>query len=60
MEISFTNKDSQNKLQEEEFVRLSPVERVKSFIMMSQQINSFPQKQNKENNQDNFVISFYD
>lgn len=60
MKISFTNKDSQNKLQEEAFIRLSPLERVKRFIMMSQEINSFPRKEKAEKNQDNFVISFYD
>ncbi len=60
MKISFTNKDSQNKLQEEAFIRLSPLERVKRFIMMSQEINSFSRKEKAEKNQDNFVISFYD
>lgn len=60
MKISFTNKDSQNELQEEAFIRLSPLERVKRFIMMSQEINSFPRKEKAEKNQDNFVISFYD
>ena len=60
MKISFTNKDSQNKLQEEAFIRLSPLERVKRFIMMSQEINSFSRKEKAEKYQDNFVISFYD
>ena len=60
MKISFINKDSQNELQEEVFIRLCPLERVNHFIMMSQEINSFPRKEKAEKNQDNFVISFYD
>ena len=42
MEIKFTSKEESNRLQELEFLALSPVERVLRFFQLSQQINLFP------------------
>jgi len=58
MQISFTYKEGQNKKQEEEFLKLSPAERVIQFFILSERMLFFPTKNKKKPSSNNFVISF--
>ena len=57
MEIKFQTKEESNKLQEKEFLALSPSERVARFFSLSRYMLKFPAKHPK-NLTNNFVISF--
>lgn len=57
MQISYTNKEEQNKKQEEEFLKLSPTERVIQFFILSERMLFFPTKNTKKPSSNNFVIS---
>lgn len=48
MEIRFQSKDESNRLQEEAFLALSPVERFVEFIRLSNQVLKFPTKDQEE------------
>ena len=58
MQISFTNKDRQDKIQQDEFLKLSPTERVVRFFILSEQMLFFPIKNKKKPSSNNFVIDF--
>jgi len=55
MEITFTTKEESNKKRQEEFLKLSPIERIYSFLELVVRVNKFPTKYKKEKN-NNFVI----
>lgn len=56
MQISFTDKDTQNKIQQDEFLKLSPTERVIRFFILSEQMLFFPIKNKKNPSSNNFEI----
>ncbi len=56
MEIRFQTKEESNKQQQEEFLKLSKIERVYSFLRLSERISQFPVKNKVDKNKDNFVI----
>ncbi|MDT8412323.1 MAG: hypothetical protein RQ875_07680 [Vicingaceae bacterium] len=56
MQISFTDKDTQNKIQQDEFLKLSPTERVIRFFILSEQMLFFPIKNKKNSSSNNFEI----
>lgn len=58
MEIKFTSKEESNRIQELEFLALTPTERVLRFFQLSQQINLFPTASPKKENS-NFIIEIY-
>jgi len=55
MEIQFRTKKEANLVQEQEFLALSPIERIYSFLNLMQRINRFP-AQSKQKKEKNFVI----
>jgi hypothetical protein len=55
MKITYQDKAQSNEAQEKEFLKLSPIERIYSFIKLSQQLKNFPTKAEKEK-KDNFII----
>ncbi len=58
MEIKFTSKEESKRIQELEFLALSPTERVLRFFQLSQQINLFPTSAPKKDTS-NFIIEIY-
>jgi hypothetical protein len=56
MEIRFQTKEQRNKQQQEDFLKLSKVERFYSFLRLSERISRFPLKNKADKNKDNFVI----
>ena len=56
MEIRFQTKEESNKQQQEEFLKLSKIERVYSFLRLSERISQFPVKNKIDKNKDNFLI----
>lgn len=56
MEIRFQTKEESNRLQQEEFLKLSKVERIYSFLRLSERISKFPVKNKVDKNKDNFLI----
>jgi hypothetical protein len=44
MEIRFQTKEESNRQQQEEFLKLSKVERIYSFLRLSERISKFPVK----------------
>jgi len=57
MEIRFQTKEDSNKLQEEEFLKLTPSQRVEWFLAFSKYMKKFPSKTTNPKS-DSFVISF--
>ena len=57
MELRFQTKEESNKMQEEEFLKLTPSQRVEWFLAFSKYMKKFPSKTTNLKN-DNFVISF--
>ncbi len=55
MEITFTTKEESNQAQQNNFLRLSKIERFYFFLRLSERINKFPTKRNKKKT-DNFEI----
>ena len=55
MEISFGTKEENNKRRQEEFLKLSPGERVWSFLKLSTQMLAFPSNASKPD-KGNFVL----
>lgn len=49
-------KAKSNKLREEEFLKLSPVERVMAFFELSRRVNKFPTKNTPDPKENNFVL----
>lgn len=56
MEIRFQTKEENNKQQQEEFLKLSGVERVYAFWRLMEQGSRFPVKNKIDKNKDNFII----
>jgi len=56
MEIRFQTKEESNKQQQEDFLKLSKIERVYSFLRLSERISQFPVKNKVDKNKDNFQI----
>ena len=55
MEVNFRTKEEANKEQIANFLSLSPIERINSFLNLVRTINKFPTKKVREMN-DNFII----
>lgn len=56
MRVSFTKKEERNKLQELDFLKLSPEERFYTFLQLSERLQKFPvSKKRLENG--NFLIN---
>ena len=55
MKVSFQTKAESKKMQKEEFLKLSPSERVMAFFMLSKKMKSFPTKA-KHDTGTNFVL----
>ncbi len=55
MEITFTTKEESNKRRKEEFLKLTPAERIYKFLELVVRVNKFPTKAKKEN-KNNLVI----
>jgi len=55
MEISYNTKDESNKIQLENFLKLSKIERFYAFINLCEQISIFPTK--SKHKSDNFSIT---
>ena len=56
MEIRFQTKEESNRQQQEEFLKLSKIERIYSFLRLSERISKFPVKNKIDKNKDNFLI----
>ncbi len=56
MEIRFRTKEESNKQQQEDFLKLSKVERFYSFLRLSERMSKFPIKDKIDKNKDNFLI----
>jgi len=56
MEIRFLTKEESNTIREEEFLKLSPGERVMAFFELSRRINKFPTKNTTDLKKNNFVL----
>ncbi|AOW08853.1 hypothetical protein EM308_04670 [Flavobacterium gilvum] len=56
MEIRFQTKEESNQRQQEDFLKLSKVERFYSFLRLSERISKFPVKNRDNKNKDNFLI----
>lgn len=56
MEIRFQTKEESNKRQQEDFLKLSKIERIYSFLRLSERISQFPVKNKVDKNKDNFMI----
>jgi hypothetical protein len=56
LEIRFQTKEESNRQQQEDFLKLSKVERFYSFLRLSERISKFPAKNKVDKNKDNFQI----
>ena len=56
MEIHFQTKEESNKKQLEDFLKLSKVDRIYSFLGLILKMKQFPTKHKIENKSNNFVI----
>lgn len=56
MEIRFQTKEESNRKQQEDFLKLSKVERIYSFLRLMERVNQFPVKNKMNKNKDNFLI----
>ena len=56
MEIRFQTKIESNKQQQEDFLKLSKVDRVYAFWRLMESVNKFPVKNKINKNEDNFII----
>ena len=56
MKITFQTKEESKQQQEEEFLKLSKVERFYAFIQLSERVSYFPTKHKIDKNKDNFII----
>ena len=58
MEIHFRTKEESNRIQQEEFLKLAPVDRFYAFLDLMYAMKDFPSKE-RNKNKDNFVIKLY-
>jgi hypothetical protein len=56
MDIRFQSKEESNKQQIDDFLKLSKIQRLYSFLRMMEQIQKFPIKNKQQKNKDNFII----
>jgi hypothetical protein len=56
MEIRFQTKEESNKQQQDDFLKLSKVERVYAFWRLMERMSRFPVKSKADKNKDNFII----
>jgi hypothetical protein len=56
MEIRFQTKEESNKQQQDDFLKLSKVERVYAFWRLMERVSQFPVKNKVDKNKDNFII----
>lgn len=56
MEIRFQTKEESNRQQQEEFMKLSGVDRVYSFWRLMERMSKFPVKNKIDKNKGNFII----
>ncbi|WP_134138677.1 hypothetical protein [Flavobacterium sp. S87F.05.LMB.W.Kidney.N] len=56
MEIRFQTKEESNRKQQEDFLKLSKVERFYAFLRLSERVSKFPVKNKENKNKDNFLI----
>ncbi|MBL7887801.1 MAG: hypothetical protein JNJ52_13720 [Flavobacterium sp.] len=56
MELRFQTKEESNQLQQDEFLKLSKVERLYAFFRLMEQMSKFPVQTKEDKNKDNFVI----
>ena len=55
MEINYRTKEKSNRIQQQEFLKLSPAERFYAFLRLSDALRDFPVK-NKKDKSGNFLI----
>lgn len=56
MEIRFQTKEESNKQQQDDFLKLSKVERVYAFWRLMERVSKFPIKNKVDDHKDNFII----
>lgn len=56
MELRFQTKEESNQLQQDEFLKLSKIERLYAFFRLMEQMSKFPVQIKEDKNKDNFVI----
>lgn len=56
MKIQFQTKEESNKRQREEFLKLSGMERIYSFLNLAYRVNQYPTK-NKIDKSKNFILT---
>ena len=56
MELRFQTKEESNQLQQDEYLKLSKVERLYAFFRLMEQMSKFPIQNKQDKNKDNFVI----
>jgi hypothetical protein len=56
MKIQFQTKEESNKRQQEEFLKLSGMERIYSFLNLAYRVNQYPTK-NKIDKSKNFILT---
>ncbi len=58
MQIHFRTKEESNRIQQEEFLKLTPVDRFYAFLDLMYAMKDFPSRE-KDMNKGNFVIKLY-
>ena len=56
MEVRFQTKEESNKQQQDDFLKLSKVERVYAFWRLMERVSRFPMKSKVDKNKGNFII----
>lgn len=56
MELRFQTKEESNQRQQDEFLKLSKLERLYAFFRLMEQMSKFPIKNKEDKNKDNFII----
>jgi hypothetical protein len=56
MEVRFQTKEESNKQQQDDFLKLSKVERVYAFWRLMERVSQFPVKNKVDKNKGNFII----
>ena len=56
MEIRFQTKEESNKQQQEDFLKLSKIDRFYSFLRLMERVNQLPVKNKIDKSKDNFLI----
>ena len=56
MEIKFQTKEESNKQQQDDFLKLSKVERIYAFLDLMERMSKFPAKNKIDSKKDNLII----